>query len=439
MNKKAFSFIELVMVMVIISIITAGLIASFEIMFDHARHSRAKAELSRIADLIRDYHNHMDKWPLELTDLPLESLSSTQRFDPWGVPYTILNYKVASVLYAKDGTIQLLNEREQFRFSRLYAFGQNGRGYAGVWLSSTGGESFSLLIDTASLPEPMTNPGFFNNLQYPQLNAGRIFIVNEGDNRLFSFSPENNDLRYSGLMLQSCLISRGIAWFMDSSSRLFFTTDGAVTYQMYKDYGSSPSAPVLYQDACFNNYMLWETDTLEIHSLTTGNRLEQYFPGNFQHFLQGSTEIYGYGSSGLYHLEKNAARNSYIPFGREGINDWKQIQSGSISKAWLFEDLIIVQGSSGEHQYFDNADQQWKDLAELWPGGPSTYGKIVCIYLVGQEYWVTATTGGTSVRLYHSLDSGASWTYCPERHGAASGPFLLGDSDFNTPFIYYRE
>jgi general secretion pathway protein G len=90
LDQHGFTFVELIVVMAILGVLTSLAIPSYNDLKDKARGARAITEIREIEKVINAYA--IDKngaYPTALTDLDQKAIGDMK--DPWGTPYIYVN------------------------------------------------------------------------------------------------------------------------------------------------------------------------------------------------------------------------------------------------------------------------------------------------------------------------------------------------------------
>lgn len=88
-HRRAFSFIEVMVVVVIIGLLAGAVALKVNGYMDTAKLNRARSDLATIVDALEAYYLTNSKYPSN--DEGLKNLPLKNRLDPWGKPYEYNN------------------------------------------------------------------------------------------------------------------------------------------------------------------------------------------------------------------------------------------------------------------------------------------------------------------------------------------------------------
>lgn len=104
-QKKAFSFIELCIVVISIIVLssTASIIAKN--IMDNGRYKAAQSEIATLSLAITQYHFELNEWPSDLSALTKKKNGLgpwyTGKFiDPWGEKYEYIGFSNLPIIYS---------------------------------------------------------------------------------------------------------------------------------------------------------------------------------------------------------------------------------------------------------------------------------------------------------------------------------------------------
>jgi general secretion pathway protein G len=223
-RSRGFSMIELVLIMVIMSILTAVLIPTISSLTEHSKLVKAKADLTHIAAVIRDFKVKYGRWPTEISQVSESVIPKNERLDPWGKAYSIWNYKLVSVNYSENTPVVRISV--QFRNSSLYVIGYSGStGY--ILRTTDGGEHFITLIKKSGEKFDCN----YQNIQDFQYNDF-LCMRNVSDGHIYTFNTIKNELIDTGLSGKFLATPYGIWIYDTSTSKIYKTLDGGKTMSL---------------------------------------------------------------------------------------------------------------------------------------------------------------------------------------------------------------
>lgn len=85
MRYRAFSFVEIMAVVIIIGILAGAVVMKFKNSIDKSKVNRAKGDIATIITAVETYY--ADKGHYPTNDQGLDVLNITTKNDPWGRPY----------------------------------------------------------------------------------------------------------------------------------------------------------------------------------------------------------------------------------------------------------------------------------------------------------------------------------------------------------------
>lgn len=116
MQKKAFTLIELLIVIAIAVIISAALVPLFSITKQDAKMAKASSELDAIRTACIHFHQDTGQWPTTDATSGADLLDNSRSLvdwegpyldgwadDPWGNPYALLEVGTGSYYVASNG------------------------------------------------------------------------------------------------------------------------------------------------------------------------------------------------------------------------------------------------------------------------------------------------------------------------------------------------
>jgi len=99
--KKAFTLIELLIVMSVVAILVALIVPSFRGMQNEAWYAKAEKEVLTLQTAIESYYRHHNAYPVSLADLVAPGTSpkiiNSELTDPWKTDGDHYGYKTFSV------------------------------------------------------------------------------------------------------------------------------------------------------------------------------------------------------------------------------------------------------------------------------------------------------------------------------------------------------
>jgi len=84
-RRRAFSLIEVMVVVAIIGMLAGAVVIGATQMMDDAKHNRIRSDLATISSAVEAYYLSKGRYPTN--DEGLENLSVENVSDPWGRPY----------------------------------------------------------------------------------------------------------------------------------------------------------------------------------------------------------------------------------------------------------------------------------------------------------------------------------------------------------------
>jgi general secretion pathway protein G len=85
--ETGFSFIEIMVVVVIIGVLATAVTLKYSDYMETARVNRAKSDIATLQDAIENYKNLNGRYPANNEGLDALPLKHGNRTDPWGNPY----------------------------------------------------------------------------------------------------------------------------------------------------------------------------------------------------------------------------------------------------------------------------------------------------------------------------------------------------------------
>ena len=86
-RRAGFSFIEVMMVVVIIGLLAGGVAWKVTGVMDTAKANRAKSDIAAIENAVEHYYLQHSRYPSNSEGLENVALKSGKKKDPWGHPY----------------------------------------------------------------------------------------------------------------------------------------------------------------------------------------------------------------------------------------------------------------------------------------------------------------------------------------------------------------
>jgi len=414
MRKKAFSLIELVMIVVIMSILTAVIIPNILPLLDDSKDVKTNSDLRHIASIIRNMKAKYGKWPLEMSQVPESLVSHNERLDPWGNAYSIWNYK----LVCEDHTGSNIRARSsvQFRNSRLYVIGYSGTtGY--VLCSTDGGENFVTLVEKANCDFSFRRPGHF------EYYKNYIVMITKTGSKIYLFDMNSNELIDTTTVGKAMSSPEGI-WIADTVNNIVYKTKNGIDKKF--------SIPVTaFNSFCgsFLNYIVWnDNGVYQMRDASTGKYIAtlDYMPYDYVM------------SNNVFFLENSALWKLNDISHPELKASWRYIIYTPGDDAWFFGDTVIYHKTFLSSSYMITYDlggtwSNWGDGANH----PVNGNILNSIIWINDEQWLVVNSGGT-YKLWYSPDNGNTWRDGPENPSNPGQTFTL-PANMTITGIYYTE
>lgn len=408
---KAFSFVELAMVIAIMAIIVAVVFPVYNNIMEDAKNAKLIHDLSKITRLIKNFYLDTGRWPIEINDMGYKYLPESLRIDPWYNHYTLWNYYVVS--YRNDGGN--IRKKKLFRSSRLIVLASRGS-TNGIWESIDGGLNFRLLYNTGgNVPSEVYEFKLFN------INGNLIFKL--GSN-IVAYNIENNTIKEftssTGSNLDYYIIAPHNLWFLDSSYNLYFC-DSISSFRAVKvmNVGSYSKAP--------NNYVLgYIIANNHVFKANSGEYLGDFsLSGN--RFYISRVGILRTAGSNIQKLNEN-----YDPLDDANWQFYSSPSSTDIKWLWIIENTWIVILTNYQHYISYDYGKNWVSFDPA--NGPTSDGYITSLSSNGYEIWATNSKN----KLFYSPDCGKSWRYWAEPY-SSSEPFNSGNNPDKFYSVYFLD
>lgn len=117
MQQRAFTLVELMLVVVAVALLTTMAMTSYEKFMDRARNAQAASDIREIDAMITRFYTQQSRYPLNLAEI------GVSKQDPWKINYVYLDFSTLSKdsLKRKDGGLQPINSDYD-----LYSKGKDG-------------------------------------------------------------------------------------------------------------------------------------------------------------------------------------------------------------------------------------------------------------------------------------------------------------------------
>lgn len=105
MQQRAFTLVELMLVVVAVALLTTMAMTSYEKFMDRARNAQAASDIREIDAIITRFYTQQSRYPLNLAEI------GVSKKDPWKNDYVYLDFSVvpSDSWKRKDGNLQPIN------------------------------------------------------------------------------------------------------------------------------------------------------------------------------------------------------------------------------------------------------------------------------------------------------------------------------------------